>query len=1507
MSDDYDSETSAQDPAPTERTVSSIYPTKMPPQGHCAGSVAFGHLLDSYPFLLVQQAISDAQKLLGDVLKKNKQLEADADRAAARKPRKGKGKASADAESGPTGPNSLAYLSVIMNLGKLFAILVYPWIDATVFSAKVAPPLMRVSELWKPSPMSTAYPQYLTAAIYQHVPEKYHSLVDASEFPDFTANFLRPANAQRSTSLNTIKNLIPTLLATLIAKMKNINDPFEWQALILFPGGLEGEEISKYPPILYPNLEKNQREFLKSSVLTQALCCILFGPASINGSTPGSAVVGKMWGVQNVTFGAMSLVSVFIVFHCYWRARLLRNPNEKVQKLEVEITEFWHNEVFVGIAVPSAPRPKKSAAIDEEAELEAAMGAIDLGPDNNTDLYGNDWYADKETQAVSLAGRPSQQLCQQDNAARGFPADNTLSRPEERYVATSNASAPMSPVPPRTPAVDPPPTPPFPFHETSTSTEEDALPTPAYESTPVYDEEGAEAPPTPSPLDEFKAEEPIFATLLLELHYSDQLDTLALCRQCWLDNHRNIPTHWAFVWNKDEQFFEKHDLCRVKADTFISLGHHEARCPIGPPARSFTLVDSNGVHATSIQYCGCRDAAPKFQQLLRAGIFPGSVKEPKMGFTLILLELFRQYRCQGKSSAYNFALVLQRMTDSFFGDSVPDIYDSLLLVSRFHQYLDILIRRGHAHDVDGISACNAQHINISVGSLHLIAHNMTLNGNFKANLFFKRDKGSETALTDGRMYFALESEYQKITKEHVVHKEDTDIPCNNHIGSIRHQGLIKSGKVARSGVVACACNHTVLGALIDLLVGEGFVFGTYALRELLWHMNSPPHEAKRQNPTTLSYDSLCSFIKNLLQRAMEVFPDKKWLHELLKVSEGQIPLTTSMGHFYGESAEAIWAFINALGASTRQMTGPGRHNLMNVVFDFWNTRKVYDQAQLLAAERVDALRLFELHMAVVEDLSRQHATDVPAWSRLSRKCTKDAKGGLQSVYQHKVNGVLGIETVVASMIADERVRDAEDAGLEARSSVAQWIRDGIFIDCSQTFVIPLLNSHKEHPLPETWTTIMSQREKLKIDLKNFRERQPHIYPRLTLSAMNEKEPELTALQLPSYCMKHGHEADNGVLAVQAASLALSAVMKAQEQDYRGQAGVTPSERNLRKANLMKNFKIAMYNRARQAIADDSSRYPLLTARDTRRKETHLHRARGDPQLFDGTAWYLQSGQRLTTGVAASVGATRTAGAENEAPVLLAGTQGSSEQSPRRDKHPRRLHDIAPNNVEVTAVEEESEAKDSDTEPSPSKQRRPRGKKGQQAKKKSNGWIWAWFEMVTTAAHGTDTTKLAQYKNESMHVQWFRAEAEMYCWLEQYERKHAEMLRVICRFRRDHEVWSGLADRKQQEGGGRNGAASFRRAQAAMYKRLEHNATTIFKDPDHGAHQEWVSVTSLDELAVKVERWRESVFHWMDELDIYRIYKDEDFVGPAADLSPGTYFEQRRTEVPRVEPESLMDA
>lgn len=195
-------------------------------------------------------------------------------------------------------------------------------------------------------------------------------------------------------------------------------------------------------------------------------------------------------------------------------------------------------------------------------------------------------------------------------------------------------------------------------------------------------------------MDELKAEEAIFLDILLSLHYHPQvltpcacgrrrkvacsecLQSELLCRQCWLQKHRNMPTHWALIWNETDKFFEKHDISRVSKNSVVAVGHYGTWCPDADPGHSFTLVDRNGIHATAISFCRCTTpegthGAPEFQQLLRAGIFPGSIKEPKTGYTLGLLEYYRQQRNQGKGSAYNFVRVLQRMADPFFAGAVP--------------------------------------------------------------------------------------------------------------------------------------------------------------------------------------------------------------------------------------------------------------------------------------------------------------------------------------------------------------------------------------------------------------------------------------------------------------------------------------------------------------------------------------------------------------------------------------------------------------------------------------------------------------------------------------------------------------------------------------------------------------------------------------------------------------------------------------------------------------------
>ncbi|KAJ7028236.1 hypothetical protein C8F04DRAFT_1237667 [Mycena alexandri] len=970
-----------------------------------------------------------------------------------------------------------------------------------------------------------------------------------------------------------------------------------------------------------------------------------------------------------------------------------------------------------------------------------------------------------------------------------------------------------------------------------------------------------------------------------------------------------MPTHWAFIWNKHERFFEKYDFSRVLKNGAIRLGHNGEGCPDAPVAHSFTLVDRNGIHATAIAFCGLS----QYEQLTQAGIFPGSVKDPGTGYTLDLLEYHRQQRNQGKGSVYNFVLVLQRQADPFFADSVPDIYKNFLAITRFYGELHVFLHSGHAHglniplpnekgvpypnwppDYMGLNCPTCPELGVNMPLAvkvlrylrHTISMNDTLDGNFKANLFFKRDDGSDTALTDGTMYFPKQAKFDHIAATYVIPEEDKEVPCKAHIGSIRHQAQEKYGTSAISGVVGCACDHAVLGSLIDMPKGEAFALGTFAQREMLRHRNTPPHAAESQPPMVQSYDSYCSFVVYQVKRAVDLFPEDTWLHDLLAKVEGQIPADHINGHgancqmvwqsvyfacrahFHGETAEVIWAFLNGLGSSTHQSTGAARHDIMNFVMHAWNILKYLSQAQLLAAERLDALRLFELQMAVVEELSRQHVKEVPVWSRMPRLPTTDASGRLSSVYQHKSTKdlVLSVETTLAAMISAEQAKLKEDGELDAGTSVAQWVHDGMTIE-------------RQH--------ITKLRDGINLRLNKFRVRQREIYPRLTLSALDVDEPEVTAIQLPSYRMKHGQrqqpirgddeldsdlrnaeiqlhctQAESGILAVRDASLALSAVKKARELDYRGQGGITRSQWNLQKADLMKQFEIDVYNTARPALIhlghmekDAVELFAPLTLWDTRRKETHLHRATGDSRLFDGTAWYLQSG-----------GNDRPSGGESDIesdqPELVAGTQMLKRSGfTRVQRTPKRLRDIAPDNVEV----ELSEAEGSDPGMSPSKGGRVEaGTEGTPRKKKkgkSDGWIW--MENVMRGQPESEE-KLAAYKKESDQVQWFRAEAEMYRWLEQYECKHAEFMRVIERYRRDGEVWSGLADR--EEGlKGMNGVVSFARMQAVMHRRLELNARTIFKSADSGAHHNWVAATSFNDLVERIDGWRDAIFKWMDDM------------------------------------------
>src|ERR1700761_7782891 len=151
----------------------------------------------------------------------------------------------------------------------------------------------------------------------------------------------------------------------------------------------------------------------------------------------------------------------------------------------------------------------------------------------------------------------------------------------------------------------------------------------------------------------------------------DCLQAPIVCRQCFLRQHRQSPTHWAAVWSSTEKFFRKTDISRVRTNSAIYLGHDGDFCEHSAPRQHFTLVDTNGVHPTVIAFCGCSDAPAHWKQLLTAGIFPATIQSPQTGFTFRVLEQWREYRHQGHLSIWDFTHILQRLADPWIPTSVP--------------------------------------------------------------------------------------------------------------------------------------------------------------------------------------------------------------------------------------------------------------------------------------------------------------------------------------------------------------------------------------------------------------------------------------------------------------------------------------------------------------------------------------------------------------------------------------------------------------------------------------------------------------------------------------------------------------------------------------------------------------------------------------------------------------------------------------------------------------------
>jgi hypothetical protein len=158
------------------------------------------------------------------------------------------------------------------------------------------------------------------------------------------------------------------------------------------------------------------------------------------------------------------------------------------------------------------------------------------------------------------------------------------------------------------------------------------------------------------------------ADVMVQCH--DCTEYKATCKPCFVSQHLNTPFHWAEVWDQAEGFFVRHDISRL--DHTVQLGHHGRPCPSSVGSRKFTVVDHNGVHATQLAFCGCHENPPnKIRQLMRARLFPATIKETKTAFTFTVMKECHLHNLEAKKAAYDYMGALRRLTDNAFTADVP--------------------------------------------------------------------------------------------------------------------------------------------------------------------------------------------------------------------------------------------------------------------------------------------------------------------------------------------------------------------------------------------------------------------------------------------------------------------------------------------------------------------------------------------------------------------------------------------------------------------------------------------------------------------------------------------------------------------------------------------------------------------------------------------------------------------------------------------------------------------
>ncbi|KAF8958754.1 hypothetical protein BDZ97DRAFT_1668023 [Flammula alnicola] len=522
------------------------------------------------------------------------------------------------------------------------------------------------------------------------------------------------------------------------------------------------------------------------------------------------------------------------------------------------------------------------------------------------------------------------------------------------------------------------------------------------------------------------------------------------CSGCLLRRHFQNGLHRIEVW-REEGYFAKTSF---KSLGFcFQLGHplgESCHFPVRSSHNTFTVIETNGIHEVTLNYCGCGTPPPHFVQLLRFGWYPSTVGFPRSAATLRVLNTFQILSFESKASAFEYYQSLARLSDNIGTTTIPDRYRAFMRMVRQYRNIKMLKRSGRGHESSGAAgtrqrecavlcpACPHPGVNLESDwrdappeKRFLYTLFLGMDANFRLKRKMVSNNASDPSLSNGWAYFVHESEFKEFLNTFgtlVIQEPST---CSNHNAVNKERG--KDGLAASgAGTVDCTRHDMKRPSSVgDLQKGERYVNMDYLFCSSV--------ELEELVEVVISYDIACQWSINLWER-LKIYPS--WMrvnhdsstsyrflvpkfhlpaHVLKCQTKYSFNFNPKVGRTDGEGVERGWAHINPIASSTREM-GPGaRRDTLDDHFGDWNWKKTVKLATILLKRITDAVPEMvehrELHKALTERLP---AEDVSLWEVELSAWEKDTS--LPNPMETRVKALS--QNAVRLQLADEEHADA---------------------------------------------------------------------------------------------------------------------------------------------------------------------------------------------------------------------------------------------------------------------------------------------------------------------------------------------------------------------------------------------------------------------------------------------------------------------------------------------------